>query len=98
VFVEGWPPGWARNYVTALKHVEGDRKMTEVILDILERFFASLPQDKRANAECDALGEAIRGPYHLYGQSLILGLPKSLQERVLDIIVKTRSRPSPSSR
>ncbi|MEX2244840.1 MAG: hypothetical protein WD716_13465 [Fimbriimonadaceae bacterium] len=97
VFVEGWPPGWARNYVTALKHVKGDRKMTEVLLDILERFFASLPQDKRANAEFDALREAVRGPYPTPDGVTVLGLPKYLQERVLDIIVKTRSRLTPSA-
>jgi tetratricopeptide (TPR) repeat protein len=97
VFVGKWPRRWAVNYVTALKFVKGDRKMTEFLLDDLERFFASLPQDTRADAEYFALLEAVRGPQVTPEVIPYLGLPTTLQERVLDIIVKTRSRPSPPS-
>jgi tetratricopeptide (TPR) repeat protein len=98
VFVGRWPRGWAVNYVTALKFVHGDRKMTELLLDNLEQFFASLPQDMRVNAEYDALREAVRGPQLTPDAVHYFALPTSLQERVLDIIVRTRSRPLLSSR
>ena len=71
--------------------------MTALLLDNLELFFASLPQNLRADAEYFALREAVRGPQVTPEAIPYLGLPRSLQERILDIIVKTRSRPSNSS-
>ena len=97
VFVGRFPRVWVMEYVTALKYVRGDRKMTELLLDNLERFFASLPQDKRANTEFYTLREAVSGPNPMPEGVTVWRLPKNLQERVLDIIVKTRSQLSPSA-
>ena len=92
VFTEQYPRGWAEGFVTALRHVQEDRTMTEAVLGELTRFFAALRPGWRANVDYFTLTSAIQGRVSMPGVETP-PLRPSLQERVLDIILETRPKP-----